>query len=135
MKKVDNFKLWAIKQYQNCLNETNKYIYWVARSGKHVKTFCANRNTGKFAMARCPIEEHYFEVGVGVAYARLKGIPIPLERKKVKVGDCKYGTKCYYHDAQYVVLTLIPYTNFYALYETHTNQLRQFDKNIEVYVD
>lgn len=103
MKFVDNFKTWALNEYSELENErktTNiedeagdigERYYWHFYGNK---TIVLDMKTGKTGVARCKNGDEFSSIiGVGVAWARLKGEEIPIEYKTVRLETLKTGDK------------------------------------------
>ena len=103
MKFVDNFKVWAMKECSE-FEEKRKAAYIKSSMGGidgryqwHSygnKTIILDMETGKTGVAQCRKDDEYsVHVGIGVAWARLKGEEIPVEYKTVRLKTLKVGDK------------------------------------------
>ena len=103
MKFVDNFTTWALNEFSDFEQksmEANKKsnIKGVGRRYHwHIyknKTIVLDMETGKTGVAQCRKDDEYIvHVGIGVAWARLKGEEIPVEYKTVRLKTLKVGDK------------------------------------------
>lgn len=111
---VENFRAWAEEWYFRYLKDkqTNKNLFWcIPNTCSYNKrsryTVVGNAKTGKIATAkRRTNEKHDTHIGIGVAYARYRGVEIPVERKPIplqtlKNGDC-FTTACSKVDGIYI---------------------------------
>ena len=105
MKFVDNFKVWAmhegsefeekrraayIKNGMGGIDGRYRY-HWHSYGNK---TIILDMETGKTGTARCKKGDEFSSIiGVGVAWARLKGEEIPVEYKTVRLKTLKVGDK------------------------------------------
>ena len=79
---VNNFKSWALEWY-NKYRCSSKHID-SARIGKQTMVVIDTR-TGKIGIAKCHKNDDFSAVtGIGIAYARLKGVEIPQEVPQIK---------------------------------------------------
>ena len=103
MKFVDDFKTWALKECSEFKNKRETtYIedglgsmtcryHWNFYKNK---TIILDMETGKTGIARCKEGDEFSSIiGVGVAWARLKGEEIPMEYKTVRLKSLKTGDK------------------------------------------
>lgn len=103
MKFVNNFKVWAMNECSE-FEEKRKTAYIKSGMGDidwryhwHSygnKTIILDMETGKTGTARCKEDDEFSSIiGVGVAWARLKGEEIPMEYKTVRLKTLKTGDK------------------------------------------
>ncbi len=103
MKFVNNFKVWAMNECSE-FEEKRKTAYIKSGMGDidwryhwHSygnKTIILDMETGKTGTARCKEDDELSSIiGVGVAWARLKGEEIPMEYKTVRLKTLKTGDK------------------------------------------
>ena len=103
MKFVNNFKVWAMNECSE-FEEKRKTAYIKSGMGgidgryyQHSygnKTIILDMETGKTGTARCKEDDEFSSIiGVGVAWARLKGEEIPMEYKTVRLKTLKTGDK------------------------------------------
>lgn len=103
MKFVIDFKEWALKECSEFENKRKEaYIddgiggidwryHWHHYKNK---TIILDMETGKTSVARCKDGDKFSSIiGVGVAWARLKGEEIPAERKTTRIKTLKVGDK------------------------------------------
>ena len=92
MKYVDNLFEWAVGVYDEFCNDSIK-IDRVIDMDTGITIVCDLR-TGKTAFSKCRKDEEFSEeIGVAVAYTRLKGREVPQVRKKVFVKYLTVGDK------------------------------------------
>jgi hypothetical protein len=103
MKFVNNFKVWAMNECSE-FEEKRKTAYIKSGMGDidgryhwHSygnKIIILDMETGKTGTARCKEDDEFSSIiGVGVAWARLKGEEIPMEYKTVRLKTLKTGDK------------------------------------------
>lgn len=101
MKFVNNFRAWALKERSEFENERKKaYVesdmggidgryHWHSYGNK---TIILDMETGKTGVARCWKGDEFSSIiGVGVAWARLKGEEIPMEYNGIKIKTLEVG--------------------------------------------
>ena len=92
MKYVDNLFEWAVGVYDEYCNDSIK-IDRVIDADTGI-TIVYDLKTGKSAFSKCRKDEEFSEeIGVAVAYTRLKGREVPQVRKKVFVKNLTVGEK------------------------------------------
>ena len=103
MKFVDDFKTWALKECSEFKNKRETtYIedglgsmtcryHWNFYKNK---TIILDMETGKVGIAWCKDGDKFSaNIGVGVAWAKLKGEEIPMERTETAIKNLKCGDK------------------------------------------
>ena len=103
MKFVDNFTTWALNEFSDFrqksmevnkksnMEEAGRRYHWHIYKNK---TIVLDMKTGKTGVAQCRKDDKYsLHVGIGVAWARLKGKEIPVEYKTVRLKTLKVGDK------------------------------------------
>lgn len=103
MKFVDNFETWALNECSEFQRKRETtYIgdglgsmtwryHWNFYKNK---TIILDMETGKVGIARCKDGDKFSaSIGVGVAWARLKGEEIPIERTETAIKNLKCGDK------------------------------------------
>ena len=92
----EEFNRWAISMYTESLKSDR---YSVFSNGKDVIIMTDTKRRGKIGWARkLPNDPLDKRIGIGIAYARLKGIPIPevVEYKTInRLSSLKNGDKFY----------------------------------------
>lgn len=80
MKYVDNLFEWALTVYDEFCNDSEKIeSHFDTTTGI---TIVYDLRTGKSAFSKCRKDEEFSrEIGVAIAYTRLKGREVPKERK------------------------------------------------------
>ena len=103
MKFVDNFKTWVLNECSE-FNRERETTYIEDGLGSMTwryhwnlyknKTIILDMETGKVGIARCKDGDKFStNIGVGVAWARLKGEEIPMERTETAVKNLKFRDK------------------------------------------
>lgn len=136
MKYVDNLFDWAVGVYDEYSNDNIK-IDRVIDTNTGI-TIVYDLRTGKTAFSKCKKGEEFSEeIGVAVAYTRLKGREVPQERKKILLKNLAVGEE--------FSLFSSPKNTFYVVGEnplksaeviaihTQTGNLCRFDYYSEVY--
>ena len=103
MKFVDNFKVWAMNECSDFgqksaeankksnIEEVGRRYHWHTYKNK---TIVIDMETGKTGTAQCKKGDEFSSIiGVGIAWARLKGEEIPVEYKTVRLKTLKVGDK------------------------------------------
>lgn len=92
MKYVDNLFDWAVGVYDEFCNDS--YRIEEAHDYETGVTIVYDLKTGKSAFSKCRKNEEFSEeIGVAVAYTRLKGREVPQVRQKVFVKYLTAGNK------------------------------------------
>lgn len=92
MKYVDDFNLWAERVYEEFCNDN--YRIESVHDCETGITIVYDLRTGKSAFSKCRKDEKFItEVGVAIAYTRLKGREVPQVRKAVLVKNLTVGDK------------------------------------------
>lgn len=123
MKFVDNFADWTNMEYMNFIN-TAKDAYVENLFGMHCldmryevlyygkKTIIIDKKTGKTGTAQCKEGDKFSSViGTAIAWARLKGEEIPVERIETTIKNLKFGDKFRFLYGSTKVYTFIYYYN------------------------
>ena len=136
MKYVDNLFHWAVGVYDEFCHDTLK----IERRFDMTTgiTIVYDLRTGESAFSKCRKDEEFSEeIGIAVAYTRLKGREVPKERKKILLKNLAVGEK--------FSLFSSPKNTFYVVGEnplksaeviaihTQTGNLCRFDYYSEVY--
>lgn len=92
MKYVDNLFEWAVGVYDEFCADS--YRIEEAHDYETGVTIVYDLKTGKSAFSKCRKDEEFSEeIGVAIAYTRLKGREVPQVRKKVFIKDLAAGEK------------------------------------------
>ena len=90
MKYVDNLFDWAVGVYDEFCNDSCRIES--AHDYETGVTIVYDLKTGKSAFSKCRKDEEFSEeIGVAVAYTRLKGREVPKERKKILLKNLVVG--------------------------------------------
>ena len=136
MKYVDNLFDWAVGVYDEFCNDNLKIESRFDMTTGITVIF--DLRTGKSAFSKCRKDEEFSEeIGVAVAYTRLKGREVPKERKKILVKYLTAGDKfcsVVFPDSVYCVVGVNPLkpTQTIAIH-TQTKNLFRFNYYSEVY--
>lgn len=103
MKFVNSFKTWALNEcsdfeskrkaayIKSGMGDIDERYHWHSYGNKII---ILDMETGKTGTARCKEDDEFSSIiGVGVAWARLKGEEIPMEYKTVRLKTLKTGDK------------------------------------------
>lgn len=78
---VKNFNEWALEWYEKYLCASG----YIGATTIKRKTIVIDTRTNKIAIAKCHKEDRFSTyVGIGVAYARLKGVQLPQEAPQIE---------------------------------------------------
>ena len=136
MKYVDNLFDWAVGVYDEFCNDSCR----IEETHDHETgiTIVYDLRTGKSAFSKCRKDEEFSEeIGVAVAYTRLKGREVPKVREKILLKNLVVGEE--------FSLFSSPKNTFYVVGEnplksaeviaihTQTGNLCRFDYYSEVY--
>lgn len=136
MKYVDNLFDWAVEVYDEFCNDNLKIESRFDMTTGITVVF--DLRTGKSAFSKCRKDEEFSEeIGIAVAYTRLKGREVPKERKKILVKYLTAGDKfcsVVFPDSVYCVVGVNPLkpTQIIAIH-TQTKNLFRFNYYSEVY--
>lgn len=136
MKYVENLFDWAVGVYDEFCNDNLKIESRFDMTTGITVVF--DLRTGKSAFSKCRKDEEFSEeIGVAVAYTRLKGREVPKERKKILVKYLTAGDKfcsVVFPDSVYCVVGVNPLkpTQTIAIH-TQTKNLFRFNCYSEVY--
>ena len=136
MKYVENLFDWAVGVYDEFCNDNLKIESRFDMTTGITVVF--DLRTGKSAFSKCRKDEEFSEeIGVAVAYTRLKGREVPKERKKILVKYLTAGDKfcsVVFPDSVYCVVGVNPLkpTQTIAIH-TQTRNLFRFNCYSEVY--
>lgn len=127
----EEFNCWAISMYTESL-KSNRYS--VFSNGKDVIIMTDTKRRGKIGWARkLPNDPLDKRIGIGIAYARLKDIPIPkvVEYKSTKLSFLKNGDKFYVTDVQsnlneYYLIGYDCINDSYIVVNSDTGMRREF---------
>ena len=90
MKYVDNLFDWAVGVYDEFCNDNLKIESRFDMTTGITVVF--DLRTGKSAFSKCRKDEEFSEeIGIAVAYTRLKGREVPKERKKILLKNLVAG--------------------------------------------
>ena len=127
----EEFNRWAISMYTESLKSDR---YSVFSNGKDVIIMTDTKRRGKIGWARkLPNDPLDKRIGIGIAYARLKGIPIPevIEYKSIRLNSLKNGDKFYITDVhsnlnEYYLIGYDCINDSYLAVNSDTGMRREF---------
>lgn len=136
MKYVGNLFEWALGVYANFCTDSGK-----VEGGFDPTTGITvvyDLRTGKSAFSKCRKDEEFNkEIGIAIAYTRLKGGEVPRERKKILLKNLNIGDRfnlTVFTDSVYCVIGVNPMrlTETIAV-NIKTDRLCRFESYKEVY--
>ena len=127
----EEFNRWAISMYTESLKSDR---YSVFSNGKDLIIVTDTKRRGKIGWARkLPNDPLVKRIGTGIAYARLKGIPIPevIEYKSIRLSSLKNGDKFYITDVhsnlnEYYLIGYDCINDSYLAVNSDTGMRREF---------
>ena len=139
-KYVEDFNEWALSMYDEYMrvskpNRTRWAVALYADRGS-VKTTVIDLKKGKCGKARATGKEHKEKVGVGVAWARLRGYEVPKERKPITLKNLPNGEKfcpLFNIETVYIKIGENPSTAKIVVYNEENSLLDEFSTYITVY--
>lgn len=136
MKYVDNLFDWAVGVYDEFCNDNLKIeSHFDMTTGI---TVVFDLRTGKSAFSKCRKDEKFNkEIGIAIAYTRLKGGEVPKAKKRILVEELKVKDRFSSVDSPdsiYCVVGVNPLnsTQIIAIH-TYTGHLHRFEFHEEVY--
>lgn len=136
MKYVNNLFYWASEVYNEFCNDSEKIESRVDTTTGI--TIVYDLRTGESAFSKCKKSEEFSEeIGVAVAYTRLKGREVPKVREKILIKYLNVGDKfcsIVFPDSVYCVVGVDPLksTQIIAV-RVQTGELFRFDFHEKVY--
>ena len=142
-KYVEDFNGWALDMYAeykriSATNLDRWRIHLYADKG-NIRTILIDLKKGKCGSARVSGDEYKKEIGIGIAWARLRGYEVPKERKKTMLKNlADYDKFCLFslvelEDIVCIKIGEIPETKEIVVYEIKENALHRLDGCIMVY--
>ena len=139
-KYVENFNEWALGMYTeykriSATNLDRWRIHLYANKG-NIRTILIDLKKGKCGSTRVSGDEYKKEIGIGVAWARLRGYEVPKERKKVMLKnftDYDKFSPIAQENTVYVKIGNLPETEETAVYDIKRDMLCRLDNDIMVY--
>ena len=139
-KYVENFNEWALGMYTeykriSAINLDRWRIHLYADKG-NIRTILIDLKRGKCGSTRASGDEYKKEIGIGVAWARLRGYEVPKERKKIMLKnftDYDKFSPIAQENAVYVKIGNLPETEETAVYDIKRDMLCRLDNDIMVY--
>ena len=139
-KYVENFNEWALGMYKEYMRISNsntsrwKVFGYGEQDSRQIVLIDLKR--GKCGKARVSKEIYIEAVGIGVAWARLRGHEVPKERKKIMLKnftDYDKFSPIAQENAVYVKIGNLPETEETAVYDIKRDMLCRLDNDIMVY--
>ena len=139
-KYVEDFNEWALGMYTeykriSATNLDRWRIHLYADKG-NIRTILIDLKKGKCGSTRVSGDEYKKEIGIGVAWARLRGYEVPKERKKIMLKnftDYDKFSPIAQENAVYVKIGNLPETEETAVYDIKRDMLCRLDNDIMVY--
>ena len=136
MKYVDNLFDWAARVYKDFCNDSEKIESRIDTTTGI--TIVYDLRTGESAFSKCKKSEKFSEeIGVAVAYTRLKGNEVPRVREKTLLKNLVAGDEFSWIDAPectYYVIGINPLKpTEIIVVDTDSGNLRRFKGDNEVY--
>ena len=139
-KYVEDFNEWALGMYTeykriSATNLDRWRIHLYADKG-NIRTILIDLKKGKCGSTRVSGDEYKKEIGIGVAWARLRGCEVPKERKKVMLKnftDYDKFSPIAQENTVYVKIGNLPETEETAVYDIKRDMLCRLDNYIMVY--
>lgn len=139
-KYVENFNEWALGMYDEYMRVSKpnrarwKVCHYVDRYS--IRTTLIDLKKGKCGTARATGTEYKEKVGVGVAWARLRGYEVPKERKPITLKALPNGEKFYplfNIETVYIKIGENPSTAKIVVYNEENRLFDEFSTYITVY--
>ena len=139
-KYVENFNEWALSMYDEYkrVSQTNYSRWKVYRydNVNSIKTILIDLKKGKCGTAKVSREEYKQDIGIGVAWARLRGYEVPKERKPITLKNFPNGEKfcpLFNIETVYIKIGENPSTEKIVVYNEENSLLDEFSTYITVY--
>ena len=140
VKYVEDFNEWALGMYTeykriSATNLDRWRIHLYADKG-NIRTILIDLKKGKCGSTRVSGDEYKKEIGIGVAWARLRGYEVPKERKKIMLKnftDYDKFSPIAQENVVYVKIGNLPETEETAVYDIKRDMLCRLDNYIMVY--
>lgn len=136
MKFVEDFTGWALKMYEEykTIRSTNpsRWCISVYRENNSATLVLVDLRKKKTGFAKAPEKEFDRMVGIGVAYARLRGYEVPKERKMQELRTLKNQQYFMLDDEEYMFVGLS--SSFIAVCVNKDNKLVMLSAFEKVYL-
>ena len=139
-KYVENFNGWALDMYAEYkrISATNldRWRVHLYADKSNIRTILIDLKKGKCGSARVSGDEYKKEIGIGVAWARLRGYEVPKERKKTmlkNLTDYDKFTLITQENVIFMKIGDIPETKDVAVYDIKKRILLRLSENTTVY--
>ena len=139
-KYVEDFNEWALSMYDEYMrvSRRNRARWKVCRyvDKYSIVTTLTDLKKGKCGSAKAMGKECKEKVGIGVAWARLRGYEVPKERKKIMLKnftDYDKFSPIAQENVVYVKIGNLPETEETAVYDIKRDMLCRLDNDIMVY--
>ena len=139
-KYVENFNGWALDMYAeykriSATNLDRWRVHLYADKG-NIRTTLIDLKKGKCGSARVSGDEYKKEIGIGVAWARLRGYEVPKERKMTMLKNLanydKFGIITL-GNTDLIKIGDIPDTRYTAAYDTKKGIIYKLERCTMVY--
>lgn len=139
-KYVENFNEWAFKMYEDYakVSKPNRTRWAVGHynDGYSIITTLIDLKKGECSSAKVSRKEYNEKLGIGVAWARLRGYEVPKERKRITLENLADYDKFSVVTLENIVLIKIgnlPETEETAVYDIKRDMLCRLDNDTMVY--
>lgn len=140
VKYVENFNEWALSMYDEYkrISHTNYSRWKVYRyvNRDSIRTILVDLKKGKCGNAKVSREEYNEKIGIGVAWARLRGHEVPEERKKTmlkNLADYDKFSVITLENVVFIKIGDIPETKDVAVYDSKKRILFRLSEGTMVY--
>lgn len=136
MKFVEDFNEWALKMYEEyrTIRNTNPSRWCISVYSENYSMILGliDLKKKKSGFAKVPEEKYDRMIGIGVAYARLRGYEVPKERKMQELSTLKNQQYFVFNDEEYMFVGLS--SPFMAVCVNKNNKIRMFSAFAKVYL-
>ena len=136
MKYVENFNDWALKMYEEyrAIRNTNppRWCISVYEENYSITLVLVDLKKKKTGFAKVSEEEYDRTIGIGVAYARLRGYEVPKERKTQELRTLKNQQYFMFNDEEYMFVGLS--SPFIAVCVNKDNKIEMLSAFVKVYL-
>lgn len=139
-KYVENFNEWALSMYREYMrisnSNTSRWKVFGYAERDNTQIVLIDLKKGKCGKARVSKGKYIEAVGIGVAWARLRGYEVPKERKKIMLKnftDYDKFSPIERESVVYVKIGNLPETEETAVYDIKRDMLCRLDNYTMVY--
>ena len=139
-KYVENFNEWALSMYREYMrisnSNTSRWKVFGYGEKDSIQIVLIDLKRGKCGKAKVSKGKYIEAVGIGVAWARLRGYEVPRERKKTVLKnftDYDKFSPIAQENVVYVKIGNLPETEETAVYDIKRDMLCRLDNDTMVY--